>query len=121
MEKLSLAANRTRAARKRLERIERDWRSWGEHAERPQCPVGRRRRAHSIASLSCLKEEIEQVQLQVEQAKRATDLHRAAQLEYGTLADLNKKHRGQGGGPHAETGEKNLLREGRSPRRHRPR
>ena len=38
-----------------------------------------------------LKEEIERVQLQVDQAKRSYDLNKAAELEYGTLATLQKQ------------------------------
>ena len=45
----------------------------------------------AIDELSNLKEEIERVQLQVEQAKRNYDLNKAAELEYGTLAGLQKQ------------------------------
>ncbi|AAQ00127.1 MULTISPECIES: ATP-dependent chaperone ClpB [Prochlorococcus] len=45
----------------------------------------------SINTLSFLKEEIEKVQLQIEQAKRDYDLNRAAELEYGTLNSLQNK------------------------------
>ncbi|MFM8277189.1 MAG: AAA family ATPase, partial [Cyanobium sp.] len=45
----------------------------------------------SIDALSAIKEEIEQVQLQIEQAKRSYDLNKAAELEYGTLAGLHKQ------------------------------
>ncbi len=45
----------------------------------------------SINTLSDIKEEIEKVQIQIEQAKRNYDLNRAAELEYGTLINLNKK------------------------------
>ena len=45
----------------------------------------------AIDELQALKEEIEQVQLQVEQAKRSYDLNKAAELEYGTLSELNRK------------------------------
>ena len=41
--------------------------------------------------LSTLKEEIERVQLQVDQAKRSYDLNKAAELEYGILAGLQKQ------------------------------
>ena len=53
------------------------------------------------------------MQLQVEQAKRSYDLNKAAELEYGTLAGLQKQLHAQ---EHAlaetdDTGEKSLLRE----------
>jgi ATP-dependent Clp protease ATP-binding subunit ClpB len=65
----------------------------------------------SIDELSALKEEIEQVQLQVEQATRQYDLNKAAELEYGTLAGLNKKLAARTEELSAHAGEKNLLRE----------
>ena len=37
-----------------------------------------------IDEISSLKEEIESVQLQIDQAKRSFDLNKAAELEFGT-------------------------------------
>ena len=45
----------------------------------------------SINKLSEIKEDIEKVQLQIEQAKRDYDLNKAAELEYGTLNNLQTK------------------------------
>ncbi len=45
----------------------------------------------SINMLSEIKEEIEKVQLQIEQAKRNYDLNTAAELEYGTLSLLQSR------------------------------
>lgn len=45
----------------------------------------------SINILSEIKEEIEKVQIQIEQAKRNYDLNTAAELEYGTLALLQSR------------------------------
>ena len=50
------------------------------------------------------------MQLQVEQAKRQYDLNKAAELEYGTLAGLNKKLAARTAELSAHAGEKNLLR-----------
>ncbi len=47
----------------------------------------------SINTISELKEEIEKIQVQIEQAKRDYDLNKAAELEYGNLASLNIKLR----------------------------
>ena len=38
-----------------------------------------------------IKEEIESIQLQIDQAKRSFDLNKAAELEFGTLNSLQKK------------------------------
>ena len=40
--------------------------------------------------ISTIKEEIESVQLQIDQAKRSFDLNKAAELEFGTLNSLQK-------------------------------
>ena len=45
----------------------------------------------SINMLSEIKEDIEKVQIQIEQAKRNYDLNTAAELEYGTLSLLQSK------------------------------
>jgi len=44
-----------------------------------------------IDEFSTIKEEIESVQLQIDQAKRSFDLNKAAELEFGTLNSLQKK------------------------------
>ncbi|MBO6975354.1 MAG: AAA family ATPase [Prochlorococcus marinus CUG1435] len=44
-----------------------------------------------IDEISTIKEEIESIQLQIEQAKRSFDLNKAAELEFGTLNSLQKK------------------------------
>jgi ATP-dependent Clp protease ATP-binding subunit ClpA len=47
----------------------------------------------------------------VEQAKRSDDLNKAAQLEYGTLAELNKKLAAKESELNAAGDDKTLLRE----------
>ena len=44
-----------------------------------------------IDEISTLKEEIESVQFQIDQAKRSFDLNKAAEFEFGTLNSLQKK------------------------------
>jgi ATP-dependent Clp protease ATP-binding subunit ClpB len=89
MEKLSLGRESDTASRERLERIERELAELGEQQSTLNAQWQHEKGA--IDDLQALKEEIEQVNLQVEQAKRDYDLNRAAELEYGTLADLNRK------------------------------
>jgi len=109
MEKLSLGRESDPGSKERLERIERELAELGEQQSGLNAQWQKEKGA--IDALSGLKEEIEQVQLQVEQAKRSYDLNRAAELEYGTLADLNKKLTAKEAALNAEAGEKNLLRE----------
>ena len=44
-----------------------------------------------IDEISTIKEEIESIQLQIDQAKRSFDLNKAAELEFGTLYSLQNK------------------------------
>jgi ATP-dependent Clp protease ATP-binding subunit ClpB len=89
MEKLSLGRESDVASRDRLERLEKELAELSE--QQSGLNAQWQKEKGSIDELSAIKEEIEQVQLQIEQAKRSYDLNRAAQLEYGTLGELNKK------------------------------
>jgi ATP-dependent Clp protease ATP-binding subunit ClpB len=113
MEKLSLGRESDAASRDRLERLEKELAELREQ----QSTLNAQWQAEkgAIDEVSAIKEEIEQVQLQVEQAKRNYDLNKAAELEYGTLAELHKKLAAQEEQLHAAAarGEagKTLLRE----------
>jgi ATP-dependent Clp protease ATP-binding subunit ClpB len=89
MEKLSLGRESDIASKERLERIERELAELNEQQSSLNAQWQKEKGA--IDDLQALKEEIEQITLQVEQAKRSYDLNKAAALEYGTLAELNKK------------------------------
>ena len=89
MEKLSLGRESDTASQERLLRIERELAELGEQQRALNAQWQEERGA--IDELSSLKEEIERVQLQVEQAKRNYDLNMAAELEYGTLATLQRQ------------------------------
>ena len=89
MEKLSLGRESDSASLERLERIERELAELAEQQSSLNAQWQKEKGA--IDELQALKEEIEQVQLQVEQAKRSYDLNKAAELEYGTLSELNRK------------------------------
>jgi ATP-dependent Clp protease ATP-binding subunit ClpB len=89
MEKLSLGRESDTASKDRLERLEKELADLGE--QQSALNAQWQKEKGSIDELSAIKEEIEQVQLQVEQAKRNYDLNKAAELEYGTLAELHKQ------------------------------
>ena len=89
MEKLSLGRESDTASRDRLERLEKELADLSE--QQSALNAQWQKEKGSIDELSAIKEEIEQVQLQVEQAKRNYDLNKAAELEYGTLAELHKQ------------------------------
>ena len=110
MEKLSLGRESDSASQDRLQRLERELAELSEQQSTLNAQWQQEKGA--IDNLSALKEEIERVQLQVEQAKRSYDLNKAAELEYGTLAGLQKQLQEkelQLSGD--EAGEKTLLRE----------
>ncbi|MCB4394725.1 ATP-dependent chaperone ClpB [Synechococcus sp. HB1133] len=110
MEKLSLGRESDSASQERLQRIERELADLGEQQSSLNAQWQKEKGA--IDELSSLKEEIERVQLQVEQAKRSYDLNKAAELEYGTLASLQKQLLEQEAQiASEEPGEKGLLRE----------
>ncbi len=109
MEKLSLGRESDPASRERLEKLDKELADLSEQQSALNAQWQQEKGA--IDELSAIKEEIEQVQLQVEQAKRSYDLNKAAQLEYGTLAELNKKLVAKEAELTGGHGDKNLLRE----------
>ncbi|CAI8362965.1 MAG: Chaperone protein ClpB 1 [Cyanobium sp. ARS6] len=112
MEKLSLGRESDAASQERLERLERELAELSEQQSTLNAQWQQEKGA--IDELSNLKEEIERVQLQVEQAKRSYDLNKAAELEYGTLATLQKQlaEKESALAEHDDSGqEKSLLRE----------
>tara|TARA_B100001093_G_C26859659_1_gene1029275 strand:+ start:2589 stop:5180 length:2592 start_codon:yes stop_codon:yes gene_type:complete len=111
MEKLSLGRESDAASQERLLRIERELAELSEQQSTLNAQWQHEKGA--IDELSTLKEEIERVQLQVEQAKRSYDLNKAAELEYGTLAGLQKQLLAQEEAlvETDENAEKSLLRE----------
>ena len=109
MEKLSLGRESDPASRDRLEKLEKELADLSEQQSALNAQWQQEKGA--IDELSAIKEEIEQVQLQVEQAKRSYDLNKAAQLEYGTLAELNKKLAAKEAELTGAHGDKSLLRE----------
>ena len=45
----------------------------------------------AVQRLRALREQIEQTKIEIEQAERQYDLNRAAELQYGKLADLERR------------------------------
>ena len=111
MEKLSLGRESDAASQERLQRLERELADLSEQQSTLNAQWQQEKGA--IDELSALKEEIERVQLQVEQAKRSYDLNKAAEVEYGTLAGLQKqlKAQEQALAETEDTAEKSRLRE----------
>ncbi len=109
MEKLSLGRESDAASKDRLERLEKELADLSE--QQSALNAQWQQEKGSIDELSAIKEEIEQVQLQIEQAKRSYDLNNAAELEYGTLTGLHQKLAAKEEELSGEGDEKSLLRE----------
>jgi ATP-dependent Clp protease ATP-binding subunit ClpB len=111
MEKLSLESESDNSSQERLELISRELSSLTKN----QLEVNKKwsKEKESIEEISTLKEEIEKVQLEIEKAKRNYDLNRAAELEYGTLANFqhNLKTKETNLRNSSQNSEKSLLRE----------
>ncbi len=89
MEKLSLIRETDDFSIERLKKINNELVSLKDK----QAELGAqwKKEKDEIDEISTIKEEIESVQLQIDQAKRSFDLNKAAELEFGTLNSLQKK------------------------------
>jgi ATP-dependent Clp protease ATP-binding subunit ClpB len=109
IEEAALAKETDEAARERLEalrleiadlRAERD-------ALRAQWEVEKR----ELGKLQELREQIEKLHVEIEQAERSYDLNRAAELKHGRLPSLQQQLADETGKLETTTGGKRLLRE----------
>ncbi|HEY9908472.1 MAG TPA: ATP-dependent chaperone ClpB, partial [Thermosynechococcaceae cyanobacterium] len=88
MEKLSLAKEIDRASRERLGKLEQELANLKE----TQSAFNAQWQAEKdeMDQIQTIKQEIDQINLQVQQAERDYDLNRAAELKYGKLPALNQ-------------------------------
>jgi ATP-dependent Clp protease ATP-binding subunit ClpB len=89
MERLSLQKESDPASRDRLERLEKELADLKE--EQRTLSAQWQAEKDSIGKLQALKEEIDRVNIEIQQAERDYDLNRAAELKYGKLTDLNRQ------------------------------
>ena len=89
MERLSLQKETDPASRDRSNRLERELADLKEEQSLLNAQWQSEKKV--IAQFSELKEEIDRVNLEIQQAERDYDLSKAAELKYGTLADLNRQ------------------------------
>jgi ATP-dependent Clp protease ATP-binding subunit ClpB len=105
MERLSLKRDKDEASQKRLKEIEKEIAGLKENQHRLTAQWETERK--EAESRQKLQEEMERVATEVDAAKRKYDLNKAAELEYGKLAELKKKlaklERGPGDSPRAGT------------------
>ncbi len=89
MEQLSLKKETDPASLDRLERLDRELADFKEDQSRLNAQWQAEKGGRD--QIKELKEEIEQVNLEIQQAERDYDLNKAAELKYGTLTDLNRR------------------------------
>ena len=89
MERLSLGTDTDRASRERLERLDAELRGLKERQQ--QLTEQWEREKSVMTRIQSIKEEVERVNVEIQQAERDYDLNRAAELKYGTLISLEKQ------------------------------
>lgn len=89
MERLSLQKEEDEVSRERLERLEKELANLKE--EQSQLNAQWQAEKEVIDQIRQLKETIDQVNLEIQQAERDYDLNKAAELRYGKLTDLQRK------------------------------
>ncbi|MGI0501344.1 ATP-dependent chaperone ClpB [Limnospira platensis CENA597] len=110
MEKLSLQKESDTASQERLELLQKDLANLKE--EQHTLSVQWESEKNTINHIQSLKEEIDRVNIEIQQAERNYDLNRAAELKYGTLEALKKQlHHAESQLQDTQTGGKTLLRE----------
>ncbi len=89
MERLSLQKESDPASRERLERIEKELADL--KVEQKDLNAKWQSEKDFINKIQTIKEEIDRVSVEIQQAERDYDLNRAAELKYGKLTDLHRQ------------------------------
>ncbi|CAH8386767.1 unnamed protein product [Eruca vesicaria subsp. sativa] len=89
MERLSLTNDTDKASRERLSRIETELMSLKE--KQGELTEQWEHERSVMSRLQSIKEEIDRVNLEIQQAEREYDLNRAAELKYGSLNSLQRQ------------------------------
>lgn len=110
MERLSLQKEDDAISKQRLEKLEKELADLKE--EQSQLRAQWESEKQVIDNIRTVKENIEQVNLEIQQAERDYDYNRAAELRYGKLAELEqKKQETETKLEEMQTGGSTLLRE----------
>ncbi len=110
MERLSLQKETSAASRERLERLEKELANLKE--DQAQLNTQWQGEKQVIDQLQSIKEEIDKLNIEIQQAERNYDLNRAAELKYGKLTELHKKlDETETGLTQSQSGGHSLLRD----------
>jgi ATP-dependent Clp protease ATP-binding subunit ClpB len=89
IEREALRKEKDAASRERLDNLEKELADLKERRDGLRSRWEGEREA--IQNVSALREQIDQTKVEIEQAKRAYDLNRAAELQYGKLVELERQ------------------------------
>ncbi|MGH2346529.1 MAG: AAA family ATPase, partial [Chloroflexota bacterium] len=109
IERQALSKETDTGSRERLERLERELETLSEEGD--QLKEEWQREKGALTAVRDLRERIEQAKLEMEQAERAYDLNRAAELRYGVLPGLERDLREREAASDADAAQKRLLKE----------
>jgi ATP-dependent Clp protease ATP-binding subunit ClpB len=106
IEEAALKNEKDKASRARLEELRRELADLKEQADTMRARWEEEKQ--TVHRVVALREELEQVRMQIEKAEREYDLNKAAELRYGRLPQLEKK---LAGAEQESREEKQLVRE----------
>ena len=89
IEEAALKKEKDKASRERLESLQKDLIDLKGHADTMRAQWEDEKKSHD--GVKILREEIEQMKHQIEEAERAYDLNRAAELKHGRLPELEQR------------------------------
>ena len=89
IEREALKKEKDRASKERLQALEKELADLREHSHALQARWDQEKQ--DIQDVQHTKEQIEQVRYEIEQAQRIQDYARASELQYGTLAELERQ------------------------------
>lgn len=108
IEREALRKEKDEPSKERLERLERELAEVKEEADKLRAEWQSEKEA--LLRIQAIKADMETTRVQIEQAERATDLQRAAELKFGTLIELEKKLKHEEGAYKSKSGQR-LLKE----------
>ncbi|MBU6450435.1 MAG: ATP-dependent chaperone ClpB [Cyanobacteria bacterium REEB67] len=91
IEREALKKETDKASRERLEKLEKELANFKERADTLRAQWQSEK--EGLSEVQALKSDIEHTKVQIEQAERATDLQKAAELKFGKLIELEKNLR----------------------------
>ncbi|MFQ5600812.1 MAG: ATP-dependent chaperone ClpB [Candidatus Krumholzibacteriia bacterium] len=109
IEEAALKKEKDRASRKRLEDLRRELAELKPHGDAMRAQWQAEK--ESIAAVRAVREQIERVRGDLEEAERNYDLDRAAELKHGTLPELEKRLAAEGARFSEQHAGERLLRE----------